>query len=298
MSRIRFQSKANGLMSLRGKWLKAVAILLLITLLLMGFEALDMAYRTACGVPILNTDGSYNLTTASIIIEAVFTLLVLFFLPPLIIGQSEWYWGLTEAKGKGIGEVFGWFGSLKLYFKSVLMSLNIFLRLLLWLFITCSVPIGIIFADYYFYPPSALDGSAIDSKTVIFFIILALAVMLLLYCVFLLSLIMMRYLLAVYLIVEDDTRKVREAVKISLRYSRGLRWEMLKFNLTFLPWLLICYFLFPAFFVLPYFFASSSIFAKHIIYSQRAKEKLELIKSDIAGSAKTEEHIDPSGKVE
>ena len=289
MSRIRYQSKANGLMSLRGKWLKAAGILLLIALLVMGFEALDMAYRTACGIPVVYSDGSYNITPYSLIIEAVFTLIVLLFLPPLFIGQAEWYWGLTDAKGKGIGEVFGWFGSLKLYLKSVLLTLNIFVRFIMWFVVTCSVPIALMAADYYFYTPMPLVSGAFDSKTAIFYLLKALSSMLLLYCLFLLCFLMMRYFLAVYLLVEDNSRGVREVIRTSLRYSRGMRWEMFKFNLSFLPWFLVCYFVFPAFFVLPYYSASSSIFAKHIIYSQRAMEKTDSNKVNDVNPARSED---------
>jgi len=49
MSRIRFQSKANGLMTLRGKWLKAIIIFMLMVLLVLGFNEIDQSYRAAFG---------------------------------------------------------------------------------------------------------------------------------------------------------------------------------------------------------------------------------------------------------
>lgn len=273
MSRIRFQSKANGMLSLRRKWLKAMAIMLLITVLILGFGSLEMAYRAACGVPVLNDNGSYNISPASLIIEAVFTLLVLLFIPPLITGQTEWYWHLTEGEGKGIGEVFGWFGSLRLYFRSVLLALNLFVRFALWFVATCAVPVGLMVAVYYYFPPKLDTIGVYDSTTLMFGFLMFFCILLLLCCVFLLCFIMMRYFLAVFLLVEDDSRKIRETVRLSVQYSRRLRWEMLKFQLSFLPWLIFCYFVLPALFVLPYYFASSAVFAKHIIYSQRAREK-------------------------
>ena len=291
MSRIRFQSKANGLLSLKKKWLKAIAIMLLITVLILGFEALDMAYRTACGVPATNPDGNYNLSPASLIIEAVFTLLVLLFVPPIITGQAEWYWWLTETGGKGIGEVFGWFGSFKLYFKSVLLALNLFVRFLLWAVITCTVPVGLMIAAYHYFPPKAITPETIDSTTMIFIFLMFFCIIALLYCVGLLLYIMMRYYLAIFLLVEDNDRKVWASIRSSVRYSRKLRWEMLKFNLSFIPWLITCYFVFPALFVLPYYFASSAVFAKHIIFTQRAKEKSLTGEGDTL-SEKQPDHFD------
>jgi uncharacterized membrane protein len=277
MSRIRFQSKANGLLLLRGRWLKAMAILLLIMLLLLGFSALEDAYRTFSGVPFQQSDGSFTL--ASLLIEIVFTLLVLLFIPPLIAGQAEWYWSLTDVKPKGVGEVFGWFGSFKLYLKSVGVALNIFFRFLFWAILTCTAPIAMIVAAYYYYyPPKFLSDYIMNNDAMMYCIIMTFGVVLLLAAVFLLCFISMKYFLAVFLMVEDSSRGVREIVKTSLRYTKGQRWELMKFCLTYLFWFIQLIFIFPALFVLPYFNSSSTVLAKHIIYSQRAMEKTDKVK--------------------
>jgi uncharacterized membrane protein len=277
MSRIRFQSKANGLMTLRGKWLKAIIIFMLMVLLVLGFNEIDQSYRAAFGSPQFLSDGSLNISQASLIIEAVFAFVVLLFLPPLFTGQTEWYWGLTEAKKKGIGDVFGWFGSFKLYIKSVGLAFNIFVRCLLWAILTCSVPVGILWADFYYFPPNfslaALNAQAVDYNTTVFCMLAAFAGLLLLGALFLLCLIIMRYFLAVFLMVEDNRRSVREVVRTSLSYSKGQRWGMLVFCMSFALWFVSLFLWLPALFVLPYFNASASVYAKHIIFTRRAKDK-------------------------
>lgn len=284
MSRVRFQSKANGLVLLKGKWLKADAILILIALMLLGITLLEIAYRSAAGVPFQNTDGSININMASWIIELVFTLILLLFIPPLITGQAQWYWSLSDPAPKGIGEVFGWFGSLKLYIKSVGVALGIFIRGLLWAVLTCGIPVGVIAAAFYYFPPASSTDQLIDSNKVIFYMLMVVGVTLLIGGLFLLCFIMMRYFLAVYLIAEDSSRGVHEVIKTSRRYTKGQRWELMKFCLTFILWFLQLYFIIPAFFVLPYFNSSTAVFAKHLIYAQRARERAG---TDKAGKPET-----------
>lgn len=279
MSRLRFQAKANGLMIMKGKWLRAIVILLLIILLISGFLALESAYRSACGVPLENSNGSYNISSMSLIIETVFALLVLLFVPPIIMGQAEWYWSLTDLNAKGIGEVFGWFGSLRLYFKSVALALLIFVRFLFWAILTCVLPAAMIAAGYYYFYPENIK--VITLNTFYFVMLVIFGSVLLLSGILLLCFIMMRYFLCVFLLVEDNKRNLREVIKTSLRYTKKFRWEIYKFFLSFIFWFISCYFILPMFFVIPYFNASSSVLAKHIIYTRRAIEKEDSLKNAV-----------------
>jgi uncharacterized membrane protein len=258
-------------MVLKGKWMKAVAILLLVSLLTLGFVALEAAFRSAFKVPLYYSDGSMNITVESLIIEAVFAVLVLLFMPPLFTGQAEWYWNLTAESSKGIGEVFGWFGSLRLYLKSVALSLNIFIRCLLWAIPLCVLPVGVIATGYYFFTP--VDLNKITLNTSYFVLTVSAGYLLLAFALIVLLGIAIRYFLAVFLLVDDNTRKIREVMRASVKYSKGRRWEMTKFCLSFILWFFTCYLYFPALFVLPYFNSSSTIFAKHLIFTGRAKEK-------------------------
>lgn len=269
-SRIRFLAKANALKLLKGRWLKADAILILIGLLTIGFTALEIAYRTAFSVPMWNAEGSLNTAPASFIITGVFTLLLLLFLPPLIIAQAEWYWKLSGGVQQGIGEVFGWFGSFRLFLRSVSFGIQLFIRCLLWTLLTCTVPVGLIAAAWIFFPSSL--SFPIDMNYIPFSLLAGTGTILLLFAVFGLGYLVMRYFLAVFLLVEDGSRGIRECMRMSVRYSKGRRWELYKFCLTYLPWAIACYFVLPALIALPYFNAASTVLAKHVIYTRRAEE--------------------------
>ena len=279
MSRIRFQSKANGLLTLRGKWMKAIVIMLLMALLVFGFNEIDLAYRTATNTPEFLTDGSLNLSAASFVIEAVVTLLLLLFVPPLFTGQADWYWALSGTQNKSIGDVFGWFGSFRLYSKSVWLAFNLFIRYLFWTILTCGVPVGMVAAAWYFFPPNftalaAGDTSAtLDYNTTVFVMLSGIASTLLIFALVLLCYILMRYFLAVFLLVEDSNRSVKEVIRTSRAYSKGKRGEMTVFVFSFVLWFVSLLLWFPALFVVPYFNASASVYAKHLIYTGRAAEK-------------------------
>ena len=269
MSRVRFQSKENGRTMLVGSWIKAVIILVLTTLMIVGISSLEEGYRAAFGIPRYLTTNTLNLSPQSFIITGISTLLCLLFLPPLFIGQTEWYWYLSEGKKPGIGDVFGWFGSLRHYIKSVWFCLNLFIRVLLWVLLICALPAIMLFYGYNLFSTKLYDLNSLIGALLLFF-----GTIIMFGALFLLFYILMRYFLALYLLVEDNQRKVGKCFKEAVRLSKGYRWELYKFVLSFSLWFLTCYFVFPIVYVFPYFNTSSTVFVKHVMYSQRFKDKL------------------------
>jgi uncharacterized membrane protein len=262
----------------------------IIMLLSFGISKLDDAYRLVFNIPILTTDNYLNTNIASFIIETVFTVISFFVLVPLILGMLEWYWNLTGGKHTGVGDVFAWYGSLRLYTKSLLLNLDIFVRCLLWGLLTCGVPTAmIVFASYY--SKGISQGTNITAaqmqKLLISGIMIIFGSVLLLGAVLLFLYIISRYILAYFFMTEDNTRKVRDVMKESIKYSRKYRWELTKFLLSYICWAIFCIAILPILFVVPYFCSSTAILAKHIIYSQRPhengddiiKDKVDLSKS-------------------
>ncbi|HEX3026451.1 MAG TPA: DUF975 family protein [Clostridia bacterium] len=277
MSKIRQKAKASGLSLLKGKWLQAGVIILLILILEMGISALDDAYRRAFNVPLdydqIMLGQQINLSTASFIIALVFSLLTLLLVTPLEFGQKEWFWNLAENKEPPISRVFNWFGSFRLYGKSVLLNLNIAVRSALWTILICGVPFAMIFGAYY------MEIHYSDSKYLMISLALSLfGLLLLLGAVFLLIYVLTRYFLAVYLFVEDNTRKTNGVIKESIRISKGYRMEILKFTLSFIGWFFLRQLSYGllSFYVDPYYYSSSVIFSKHLIYTKRAADKADV----------------------
>lgn len=268
MSRIRFQSKQNGRAMLKGRWMQAIVIMLILGAMTVGLNLLEDRYRSAFHIPLLSGQWQYNLSTASLIITGIFSVLTILFTQPLAIGQTEWYWRLSGGDDVHVGDVFGWFGSFKLYLKSIWLWLNLFVRSLLWAVAICALPYACILTAVLYFLPRR--GQTADLMAAAF--LLVFGCLLMLVAVFLLLYVIMRYFLAPYLLVEDNSRRVGEIIRHSVRYSKAYRWEIVKFIFSFIPWFLTCYFVLPLLYVWPYFFSASAVLARHIIYTGRAEE--------------------------
>ena len=271
MSRIRYQSKENGRAILKDNWAKAIAIFMILTTMVVGISVLESRYRQVFGIPQEDSRGLLSMSLPSLIISAVFSVLMVLFTQPLNMGQKEWYWQLSGHQEVHVGDVFGWFGSLRLYLKSLWLWLNIYVRYLLWAVAFCAVPYAMVYVSAY----GLFRHSTQPVLLATGMLLMILGLLLLFAAIFLLVYILMRYMLASYLMVEDNTRKVGAVIRDSVRYSRNYRGEMFRFYLSFIPWAMLCILIVPLFYVVPYFNASLSVFARHLIFSQRAKEKQE-----------------------
>lgn len=274
MSQLRLRAKLNGLYALRGSWIKAIISFAIVALLGFGITKLNDAYRLIFDIPRLSSN-NLNTDLNSFIIEAVFSIILFFVMVPLVLGMLEWYWNLTGGKQTGIEDIFAWYGSFRLYRKSIFLNLNIFIRTFLWGIITCGLPIAMIFASNYYLGGINLQKmnlSAVEMQKLLFAGLLILFGTLLFVGGFILFLyIITRYILAYFLMVEDSTRGVSEVIRESIKYSRNYRWEMTKFLLSFTGYAIACILLIPMLYAVPYFCSSLSILSKHIIFSQRAR---------------------------
>lgn len=267
MSRIRFQSKLNGRRILSGNWARAVLITFLVMLLIGGITLLEQSVRQVTHVPQVLGSGlsaQPNTSVFSFVISVVFSLALFFFIAPLQNGQAEWYWHLVDKKETSIGEVFGWYGSLSLYVKSMLLQLHILWRMLLWGIPVFAAP-GALMAVYVW----VLGGA----DTLLANMVLILSMALFVCAIVVWLLLYLRYFAARYLLVEDSTRKPNDCVRTAVRYSKGFFWEIFKFQISFIFWWLLCYLVLPVFYVMPYYNASAAVFARHILYTQRSKQQ-------------------------
>ena len=290
LSNIRYKAKVNGLLILKGKWVKAWLILLVIFLLDGGITALEIGYRTAFNIPLdtvgMIESGNISITPQSAAISAVFSLLSLLLVTPLEVGQIEWYWKLSDGErvsrthesspytreddgALNVSAVFAWFGSARLFAKSVLLNLNLAVRSLLWSALIFAVPCAMLGGAYYL----TLGKPATDVLLIAGFLALG-GFALLLGAVLLLMAVLARYFLAVYLFVEDNGRGVNAAIAESVRLTKGRRLEIVKFVLSFIGWFLLRWLTWiAAAYVDPYFNAASVVYARHLIFSGRAGQK-------------------------
>ncbi|HCC00067.1 MAG TPA: hypothetical protein DEP42_02405 [Ruminococcaceae bacterium] len=261
MSKIRFQAKLQGRRMLTGKWRHAILITFLFVLLVLGVSLLEKALRTSLHIPQLDSHMLLNMDPRSALISGVFCVVTFLVITPLTTGQTEWYWHLAQNKERPIGDVLGWFGSLRLYGKSILLGLQIIWRMALWGLAVYAAPIVLMLIDEFILGYESLPSA----------ILYLVAMVLILVGSVFLTFIAMRYFLAVYLLVEKASRKTTDCVKASVRYSRSFRWEIFKFQWSFIFWWLLCYLFIPIFYVYPYYSISSVELARHVLATKRTK---------------------------
>ncbi|MDR3645539.1 MAG: hypothetical protein P4M02_10740 [Clostridia bacterium] len=289
---LRYQIKLNARLILKKKWFKAWALILIIYFLCLGVSALEIGFCNAIGIKeqtatldmstvnfkaIAKAYMTYFHQVINILpVNAVFSAITFLLVAPLLAGMIEWYWRLTDNKPQGIGDIFAWFGSFRLYIKSLWLFLNLLLRMLPWALLTFFLPLCSMLYGFYIY------GESSTLQTMISLLFIGLGELLLIGGAFLFAYIFSRYFLAVFIFSEDSTRKVNECVKESVRISRKIRGEIFKFNLSFLGWFILLFLasyaldvlsILPALFVVPYFLASCAVFSKYLIFADRVKGK-------------------------
>lgn len=101
----------------------------------------------------------------------------------------------------------------------------------------------------------------------------------------------LRYSLACYLIIKEETLSVTRCIRLSRQYTLKPRSDLFRFSLSFLPFFIVSCFLFPILFVLPYYLMSFSIYAQYLIeQNQRYPDSL----MESTGTAKQEKREKPT----
>lgn len=272
---LRKQSKQQALFLLRGNWGKSILVILIYAVLYLGIEKLEGVYRDTFGQPLLTSNGAINDSPASVIVTVVFTAVSFLLFSPVILGIAEWFWNLTGSKRSGFGEVFSWFGSFKLYLKSVLLRLNIFFRSILWYLLIFCLPIAMFAAGLVIMAGQTIDAGS--EKNAVFILLGAglvlMGLVLMLGAAFLYLFVTTKYMAAKYILVDDRDITPNAAVKRSIDITRGYRWELTKFQLSFIGWFALCILLIPALYVGPYYLASLAVMVKNICASKQGQEQ-------------------------
>ncbi len=74
-----------------------------------------------------------------------------------------------------------------------------------------------------------------------------------------------RYFLAPYLFVIYGELSANDSIKLSVKIMEKKQIQYEKLIVSFIPWFLLCFLVFPAFYVVPYFLTSCAVNAKYMI---------------------------------
>ncbi len=266
---LRRNMKKDAKTALRWCWGRAVALLLsaaAISLLISLIEGLCLTIfdkgAAAGETPSLaaavfgNTPLALALTTAAALITLAVQL-------PFAIGCDGWYYRMVGGERENILSAFKVFSSGRRFGRAIGFRLLLAAKRLLWallfllpgaaiIFLSANLGEGRLFslwsgADYALITGWASVGG------------IALTVL----GALLWLLVIQRYFAARYFLAGGST--VKEAFAGSVRCAKGRHTELLLFELSFIGWWALCFFVLPALFVQPYHSASCAIYARYLM---------------------------------
>lgn len=274
--------KRNSKRALQGNWGQAIAVMLLgsaisLVLYVMQSATLNLLVDPVDLDPTFALQYGFNdalfqrFAEASLMelgVSTGFMLLGLFLLAPLGLGMVHWYYRLVQGKPQTFTGIFRYFETARGYRRSLWLEINIGIRSLLWALVFYAVPV-VLFAGCTYVTTRSEEAGRLGLTLASAGLFLS-AILFLLASVFYAAL-LNKYMLAAFLLVEDDDLGVRAAIAQSARYTKGYRFSLLLYQLSFIGWILLCVFFFPALYVVPYHRTAMTMYARYIIEKGRAQ---------------------------
>lgn len=210
--------------------------------------------------------GTFNgINTVNIIVYFLLIVLIIiasfFIFGPIKLGVSRFYYFVSKGESPSVAEIFYYFKNKKNYLRSLSYWINIALRMLLW-GIVCMLP-GII---TLFVSGTFTMSPTIDANLKIFALMLTiLSNLFLIAGSVIYFIIVLRYFLTSYIVISREDMEIKECINISFSSMKGHRTSVLKLYITFIPWLIACFFVLPLLYVVPYFSTSKMSCAKWLM---------------------------------
>lgn len=277
--------KRNAKLALHGNWGRAIgagAIVSGVSLLMLGLE--HFALTVFVVNPFANNPTMEQpvqdyalflrellvLNWVEILITGVFVLLSLLLLSPLGLGVKRMYLSAVHGRRCTVTEVFHFFETMQRYTRAVWYTVQINLRCWLWSILFFCIPSGMMAVSVRFLNLEELDRATRSAASL--GLVLALGLMLLASILY--SICVSRYSLTGYLLCESDNITVRQAIKASIRYTKGYRGIILLFSLSFIGWFLLAVagMLLPLLYVLPYYHAAVTLLCRYLVEKNRSQE--------------------------
>lgn len=254
--------KKAGLKALKNRWPQAI----MVSLVLLTVIVLDLAMQYVL-MTILRVDSVWTpvvtetITLVEVLIgcvitgfSSVFYLLVVF---PLAFGVLRWFWLVTGGSDPDVNDIFYYFSSSKLYFKTVGISFGVIWRIIVAAVlcflpsIVCNQLLRPEIYNYFGYAmPIWLSG------------LFPLVSLLIIWGFASFALWVARYALTYVVIFKRLELSVNKTIKESVRVAHGQRLRYIGFLLSFFGWIALCLLVLPIIFVLPFMLAAFCIYGR------------------------------------
>ncbi len=278
------QMKRNARLLLKGNLARGAVI----TLVLLGVLLLFKLLETVCllaldmaGVSLSVQGGQGGLpglletlpiaSPLSVAVTAGFLILGFFVTAPLLVGIKAWFFGLSGGESPEISAAFAFYSSARLFFKSVLLMLDICLRAFFWVYVLI-LPGALLSATGGALLTARLrlqNGRLLGTLSVIVGVLLTLLGLLFA------LVIITRYFLAPYLFAQNNGLGVRKAIKTSISYMHGSAGRLILLLLSYILWAAASLLVLPALYAFPYAQSTLAIFARYTMERGRMDETAE-----------------------
>ncbi|MEG0229307.1 MAG: DUF975 family protein [Oscillospiraceae bacterium] len=274
---IRKKIKKDGLYSLKRKWAFPIFMLLLFVAIYLVFAyALNLLNFLLLEFKIFN----YNVVifnTKLDLNEVIFTIssyvlnfLSLLIFLPLSVGMTRWYVKNIKDENPQNKDFYYYFNK-KLFFKTFAMKFLIRIKIILWsVLFTFPGIFCLSLSNQCLYFDQTITNTAskkinniITSMQIPLIII---GIILLVLGIVAVLLVSYRYFFCDYLLIAYPDLKISKINQASIYYAKNNYMNLFKFQISFLPLLLLSLLVIPALFVFPYFQSSIGIYAQYIIF--------------------------------
>lgn len=187
-------------------------------------------------------------------------------LAPLRLGLLRWFRALVHGKSLPAGELFHFFERAAAYRAAVLYTVNLWVRSLLWALLFLLPPAAMLYASIRY-----LGGQEARAALTFGTFGVALSCALLFFAQLACVIFLNRYMLVGYLLCEDERRGVRQAFRLSVKYSATYRLPYFGFCLSFTGWVLLSIVTlgFGFLYTVPYLGTACAMYGRYVIEKNR-----------------------------
>ncbi len=268
--------KKTAKTALKGFWMKAALVTAVVLIFESAVTFLEGVFLTICEhfgvVHFLDQNIFVHFhfsaeTVMELSVALVCGIISLVFIAPVIIGEIRWQCKVFSKTPVKIREVFYFFKSPRLYFKSVWLTLSVALQRLWWGILIFLIP-----TTAFAFSSVLLKSSSLISHG---FGIVALVIGsgFLAVGIFFFLKVYFAFSLATHVLAEDENVRVRECIKISKSSMKNNEAKYLILKLSLLPWLLLESLIIPMLFVMPYYHACHVAFARRFLKEHKMKQE-------------------------
>lgn len=258
--------KFNAKKCLRNNWGRAILIFVIMVAVGAVLTALDNAIFSAFGfrrVEIsidLLRDGytewlaeGTGATWYEVLLSLLLSLVQLCIMAPLTLGVTNWALELSDGRSNSIGELF-WAFDNAAWYRSVGLRISVAIKTGLFALALEAIPTVMVTVGKM----NLWENRAAGVPLVVIGSLLMLVALPFTWWF------SARYFVAELLLCDRYYYTVKEATKLSVAVTKGRRWKIVGFCLSFLPWYLLCCLVIPLFYVIPYVTVASTMMARYL----------------------------------